>query len=358
MGVYIKSSGIISPQPTHDSTGFPSSVKSVISDRLSCLEPDYKTLINPLLLRRMPRILKMGLAAAQISISRAGGVNPDGIIVGTGLGCLDNLEKFLLDVLQNNEHVTTVLPFINSTHNAVAAQISMLLRNQRYNTTYCHRNFSFETALLDAMMLIDENPDKNILIGGIDECTPDFILLHSYLKAWKDPVNNLDLISGKSPGTIAGEGSGFFMLSGHPPNADGAVSVEAVQTFLTSQKTDYSEIQGYIDSFLTDHYISMDGLDAVMLGINGDFRNDQIYYQLSDNKFSNQAKLYFKHLCGEYYTSGAFAFWLASVILGKHNLPDVLLYTPAKQSVINNILIYNQINNAEHSLIYLRYDRL
>ena len=62
------------------------------------------------------------------------------------LGCLDNLEKFLMEVINNNEHVTSVLPFINSTHNAVAAQISMLLKNHNYNVTYCHRGFSFESA--------------------------------------------------------------------------------------------------------------------------------------------------------------------------------------------------------------------
>ena len=118
------------------------------------LNPIIKTLINPILLRRMPRILKMGLAAAQLCINRSGGINPDGIIVGTGLGCLDNLEKFLMEVIDNQEHITSVLPFINSTHNAVAAQISMLLKNQNYNVTYCHRGFSFESALLDAMMLI------------------------------------------------------------------------------------------------------------------------------------------------------------------------------------------------------------
>lgn len=357
MGAYIQSAGLISPQHTHDATGFPSQIRSTVSDRLSCIEPEYKSLIRPILLRRMPRILKMGLAAAQLSISRAGGVNPDGIIVGTGLGCLENLEKFLLDVLDNNEHVTTVLPFINSTHNAVAAQISMLLKNQNYNTTYCHRSFSFETALLDAMLLVEEDRSKKLLVGGIDECTDDFILLHRYLNAWKEPLNNLNLISEKSSGTIAGEGSGFFILSGEP-SGTGAVSIEAVHTFLTGETAGTDEIRSHIEGFLADNSIHLNNIDGVMLGLNGDAENDLLYYELLQDCFSAQTPLYYKHLCGEYYTSGTFALWLASVIMGNHSIPDVIKLSAGSKSGLNTILIYNQVNRAEHSLIYLKYDSL
>ncbi|HEX2395676.1 MAG TPA: beta-ketoacyl synthase chain length factor [Bacteroidales bacterium] len=358
MGIYIRSSGLISPQHTHNATEFPLQIYNGVSNRLSCIEPDYKTLINPILLRRMPRILKMGLASAQLCISRSGCINPDGIIVGTGLGCLDNLEKFLMDVLENNEHVTTVLPFINSTHNAVAAQISMLLKNQKYNTTYCHRSFSFETAVLDAMMIIEEDSGKKVLVGGIDECTPDFILLHSYLNAWKKPLNNLALLSQKTSGTIAGEGSGFFMVSGERGEDRNAVSIEGVHTFLTSETAETTEIWSHIDSFLDDHSIRLKDIDAVVLGINGDFRNDLKYYDLAKSCFPDQDKLYYKHLCGEYYTSGAFAVWLCSVILGNKVIPDILKLYPAQHSLLKTILIYNQVNNTEHSLICMKHDCL
>ena len=95
MKAYIRSAGIISPQATHDGRGFPDVFRGDFSDRLFCIEPDYQSVINPIQLRRMPRILKMGLAASRICISQSGNTDPDGIIIGTGLGCLKNLEKFL-----------------------------------------------------------------------------------------------------------------------------------------------------------------------------------------------------------------------------------------------------------------------
>jgi len=181
MQAYITSIGNISPQNTLEGDYFPDELVGQESNCLACIEPDYRNLINPIQLRRMPRILKMGLASSQTCIKRSPVENPDAIIVGTGLGCLENLEKFLYSVLNDNEHILSVLPFINSTHNAVAAQIAMLLKNNNYNVTYCHRGFSFESALSDALMLIRENEANHVLVGGIDECTKDFIHLHNYL---------------------------------------------------------------------------------------------------------------------------------------------------------------------------------
>ncbi len=355
MSVVIKANGVISAQHTFNTHMFPG-VEEVIGNRLVCIEPDYKNLINPLLLRRMPRILKMGLAAAQLCITHSGGVSPDGIIVGTGLGCLDNLEKFLKEVLETEEHVTSVLPFINSTHNAVAAQISMLLKNNNYNVTYCHRGFSFESALLDGMMLIEEKQAKNVLVGGIDECTDDFMLLHSYLNQWKKhPVSNLSLLTDETPGTIAGEGSSFFMLSDEAQNCNQAVTIQAVHTFFTPDKPDAEMVKEEISGFLQNNGSSVDQLHAVMLGINGDKNHDALFQALRKDYFSNQTTLYFKHLCGEYYTASAFALWLAAMILEQQTVPAVVKINDGIHPEIKNILIYNQIRNSEHSLIYVNY---
>lgn len=354
MSVVIKANSIISAQNTCNSREFPE-VEEITGNRLVCIEPEYRNLINPLLLRRMPRILKMGLASAQLCINRAEGVSPDGIIVGTGLGCLDNLEKFLKEVLETREHVTSVLPFINSTHNAVAAQISMLLKNNSYNVTYCHRAFSFESALLDGMMLIEEKRAKNVLVGGIDECTDDFVLLHSYLNQWKKhPVSNLSLLTDETPGTIAGEGSSFFMLSDQE-DIKLAVEIRSVHTFFTPEKADLETIKNEINWFLNSMGTSSEHLHAVMLGLNGDKDHDAHFQSLRNDFFAHQTALYFKHLCGEYYTASAFALGLATMILEQQKIPAVVKLSGGEGHELKNILIYNQIKNTEHTLIYLNY---
>ncbi len=359
MKAAIKASSVISPQPTHQIVGFPEEIREYVSDHLFCVEPEYRDLINPLQLRRMPRILKMGLASAQQCINRSGNISPDAIIVGTGLGCLDNLEKFLLEILNHNEHITSVLPFINSTHNAVAAQVAMLLKNQNYNITYCHRGFSFESALQDALMHFEENKVKNILIGGIDECTNDFVKLHEYLGYWKKPSSNLHLLAGNSPGTIAGEGSAFFMLTGEPGTGENAVIIEGCHTFFTPEATDIDEIKREIDEFLEETGGALSQIDGVILGLNGDNQFDGIYNGLQNDYFTNvPAFMGYKHLCGEYYTASAFALWLGSTILESGSIPDIVKLTGRAPESLRNLLIYNHFRNTEHSLIFLRYGRL
>lgn len=358
MKAVIQASSVISPQHTYDASGFPQEIYEGVSNRLACIEPEYRNLINPLQLRRMPRILKMGLAAAQSCINKVNGISPDGIIVGTGLGCLDNLEKFLMEVLDNNEHVTSVLPFINSTHNAVAAQVALLLKNHNYNVTYCHRGFSFESALLDAMLLLEEGQSNNVLVGGIDECTNDFIHLHNYLGYWKEPINNLRLLTEKSPGTIAGEGSAFFMLSGMSRSAESQVTIEGIHTFITPASPKPGEIENEIASFLKGIHVDMAKTDGVLLGLSGDMRYDDTYYGLLNGCFSpDTGFMYYKHLCGEYYTSSAFALWLGSVLFRNSTVPDVIKLTGGNHAALKNLLIYNQIRNTEHSLIFLKYGR-
>lgn len=358
MKAYITSTGVISPQETYKGIGFPDSIREEVNDRLNCIEPDYKVLLNPMQLRRMPRILKMGLAAARLCINQSGGINPDGIIVGTGLGCLDNLEKFLLDVLNNNEHITSVLPFINSTHNAVAAHIAMLLQNHGYNLTYCHRGLSFESALDDALMNLEEKKASHILLGGIDECTNDFMHLHSYLGYWKKPISNLLLLEDKSPGSIAGEGSAFFMLSSVPSD-NHPIIVDGVHTFITPNTAKESDIIPEIDLFLKNHDTDKKDISLLLAGMNGDADFDPVYERLKQNYFSRQTGLaWYKHLCGEYYTSSSFALWLASAILETQAIPKITELIPPEKREIEKILIYNHTRNTEHALILVSHGKI
>jgi 3-oxoacyl-(acyl-carrier-protein) synthase len=295
----------------------------------------------------------MGLAAAQLCINRSGNISPDAIIVGTGLGCLQNLEQFLKEMLNNREHITSVLPFINSTHNAVASQIAMLLKNHNENFTFCHRSFSFENALQDALMHLAEDPNKNVLVGGIDECTDDYMQIYQYLNYWKEPSDLNLLLGSNTCGTVAGEGAAFFMLSGQEKN-DQKVWLRGVTTFSIHGKPEEGLISAEILKFLGDYQLEKGQLDLVLLGINGDKGFDEIYHRLSDSFFDAGSGLAsYKNLCGEYYTAASFAFWLASTILSRQSVPAKLIMKPVPKKRITNVLIYNHLRNTDHSLMLL-----
>src|SRR4051812_39866005 len=163
MEAYIKGTGIISPQKTFDTTDFLSEIVEHNSNSYKAIEPSYKDFLNPIMARRMARIIKMSIAASAVCFKDASVEMPDAIMTGTALGCLEDTEKFLWSIIVDEEQFLTPTSFIQSTHNTVSAQIALQLKCMNYNFTYVHKGFSFESAVLDALMTLAEGEAKNIL---------------------------------------------------------------------------------------------------------------------------------------------------------------------------------------------------
>ncbi|MDR1610351.1 MAG: beta-ketoacyl synthase chain length factor, partial [Candidatus Symbiothrix sp.] len=333
--VYINSIGLISPQPTAEGD-FRFNRFREGETRLRCIEPDYKKLINPVQLRRMSRILKLGLGATQICLNNAENTSPDAILVGTGLACVNELEIFLQSVLDGNEQSLSPIPFINSSHNTVAAQISRMLKTQSYNNTYCHRGSSFESALIDAMMLINKQEATNALLGGIDEISGHY----------------LSLLAGIGETTVAGEGAGFFVLSAKP-DVNTYACIKAVKTFYLPGAF-FENITGSITTFLSDNHLSPDSIDALVLGLNGNPEDDRIYHYLTENVFPSTSQLIsYKHLCGEYMTAGSFALALAAHAIREGNFPGSCILNKEVSKKPERVLIFNHYRQQNYSLVLL-----
>jgi 3-oxoacyl-(acyl-carrier-protein) synthase len=315
---YINSIGLISPQ------------SSIEDGHFVCVEPVYKELINPVQLRRMSRILKMGLGAASICISDLPETKIDAIIVGTGLACIIDLEKFLFSVLDGDEQALSPIPFINSSHNTVAAQIAMIHKITGYNNTYCHRGASFESALIDALMLLNENEAQHILVGGIDEYSQHYNMMMNENPNMKE--------------VMFGEGAAFFILE-KERRENSFAELKGVHSFLMkNEELNNADaplmIKTKISLFLQKHGLDMADIDLFVSGKNGNCITDNIYAELEKECFLNAETLYYKHLCGEYMTSTAFALGLAARQL--------------KGQKEKHTLIYNHYNYVNHSLILLK----
>jgi 3-oxoacyl-[acyl-carrier-protein] synthase II len=342
MEAYINGLSVISPQNTFsedtllaDPVGY-SGVRS-----LRCLEPQYSAYIDPMASRRMSRIIKMGVCSAMKCLRDAGISNPDAIITGTGMGCVEDTGKFLDSIFENDERLLNPTPFIQSTHNTVGASIALILKCHNYNNTYGHRGFSFESALIDALMLLNEGQAADILAGGIDELTPDFFTITDRLGLWKkEPVDNLYLKDYKNRGTIAGEGSAFFAL-GSRKTEKSIARLGSVITFFNPGNQE--EIERKLEDFSKP--------DLVLLGLNGDPSGDEVYSSLINGIFRNIPAAYYKHLCGEYDTSSAFALAMAAGIIREQRVPDIMKLDNTNVGKIHNILIYNHLRTVNHSVI-------
>ncbi|PIX33052.1 MAG: 3-oxoacyl-ACP synthase, partial [Bacteroidetes bacterium CG_4_8_14_3_um_filter_31_14] len=105
MELYIKGIGSISPSENFENISHTPEIKLVddVYKYYFCIEPIYKEIINPLLLRRMSRAMKMGIASALLCLKDAKIETPDAIITATGLGCVDDSDKFLTSLIENEE---------------------------------------------------------------------------------------------------------------------------------------------------------------------------------------------------------------------------------------------------------------
>lgn len=307
-------------------------------DKLNCIEPDYTKYIDSKLLRRMSRIIKMGVAAASEALAQTAIKKPDAIITGTAYGCLTDTDQFLTRMVEFKETLLSPTAFIQSTHNTVAAQIALLLQCNSYNNTFVHRGSSFEAALTDAISLIEDGDAATVLLGAADEITEKSHTILKRFGLYKKDGNSANLINSNTKGTMAGEGAAFFVMG---KNKEGSIArLDAFKNYYKPQES----ASDLIKSFLRENNIVADEIDLIIDGKNGNEKEQKHYNQLNESIFKTCNVASFKQYCGEYPSSVSFALWMAVEILKQKIFND----KPAQK-----ILIYNNYIQSYPSLFLL-----
>ncbi len=348
MSVYINGIGAITPQGVYPSEDFLKEMKIFVPGRMTVVEPEYRQFIKPVPLRRMSKFIKMGLTSALMCMKDAGIEKPDAIITATGLGAVEDTDKFLDNLTDDNENLLNPTPFIQSTHNAVAARVAIETGCHNYNMTYVHKNSAFEQALLDTFLKINTGEYKNILLGGIEEITETNYELKKNVEFWKEGVTNDKLLeNSSSKGAIAGEGALFFDLASEK-SANTYAEVKNTETIF-KLSLDFNET---VTAFLNSVKLTPDDVDVVLLGTNGNVEEDFVYKPVME-MFKNASLAWYKHLCGEYETSSSFAMLLAARILKTREIPGTIALKSVSRKEIGNVLIYQQRFNRNHSFTVL-----
>ncbi|MBT8295081.1 MAG: beta-ketoacyl synthase chain length factor, partial [Gramella sp.] len=205
---------------------------------LQALDQNYKALIKPMMLRRMTKAVKMGLYCSRKALMEAKVENPDAIMVGTGQGCMQDTEKFMEKMLESGEGLLSPTAFIQSTHNTVSGQIALDLNCKGHNLTFTQNSVSFESALIDAILQVQQDEMNNVLVGGVDETSKEFTgfqYLDGQIK--QENIYNLDLLYSESTGTIISESAAFFSLGSQklPESYAELKDVKIINSISTSQ---------------------------------------------------------------------------------------------------------------------------
>ncbi len=347
MKAYIQGTGSISAQ---DSNAFPAGIREYEGNRLPVADPDYKQWIDIKQIRRMGRVIKMGVGASHIALHDAGITLPDAIIMGTAYGCLADTGVFLNKLVTQREDMLTPTAFIQSTHNTVGGQIALMLGCHAYNNTFVHGAFSLENALQDSLLFLHEDPSRKILAGAADEITDYSHSILSRFGLYKNTSTAALLHSG-TPGTMAGEGAAFFVL-GAEKNGQSKAELAGVEMLYKPAST--QETAMHIQRFLQRHGLRPADVDLLLTGRNGDAKGDAYYGTVEQELFPQQPVAAFKHFCGEYPTAAAFGLWMAVKMLQNGQVPAEAMFKGAAPERPRTILIWNHQHATHHALILLK----
>ena len=343
--LHIHQLSCISPQQTFGVTDIDILHESV-DNKLHVIEPKYAG-IPPGLLRRMGKAVRIGVGSALPLLQNGHGVN--GIIIGTANGGMEDCIKFLNQIIEYEEGLLTPGNFVQSTANAIASQISLLTANKNYNITHVHRGLAFETAAIDAAMLIKENPSQNYLLGAVDEIsTYNFNI--DFLDGWykKEPTSNKNLYQTNSPASIAGEGAAMFMVNGIKDE-----SVASVRAIHTVHSDDESLVKNQLKDFIRKNLQPEEKIGLLISGENGDNRLLK-YYDSCESVLGNDVPVArFKHMSGEFPTASAIGAWLACHLIQSPHLPAHMLKKGDAPVQYNNILLHNNYKGFQHSFMLI-----
>ena len=147
-----------------------SEVEITSEDQLAEIR-DY---LKPLESRRMGKLMKSSLLASLKALALAGVSQPDAVITGTDLGCMENSEQLLLQMMSEGETLLSPTLFMQSTHNTISSNIAIRLGCHGYNITYSQDADSMQWALRDARRLLQGGLCKTVLVGYHSETTALF----------------------------------------------------------------------------------------------------------------------------------------------------------------------------------------
>ncbi len=310
--MHIIASSTISHQPTFQNKGFSSKLANLkLASEL--ITPDYSAYIPAMERRRMSQVIKMAIACSIDCLEQSGLNQPDAIIVGTSMGCSVHTKNFLDKILAANEGLLAPTSFIVSTHNTIAGQISLLLKNHGYNMTHTQNSLSFEQGLIDAMLCIS-NGCGSVLVGGADE---EENAIHNMRVRLNDEKIHISC------------GVSFFILS---DKKDKPASVNLIDVGSFGLIDD---APGIITKFLDSNKLSSAEIDLVL-------------YANCDKKKTDELEIIFGHTkildyqkkTGTYFTNSAFAMNYGIDILSQRKHPE-LGKGLSKILVCNNLIPEN-----------------
>lgn len=278
-------------------------------------------ILSPNSARRMSKAVKMGILCAMEALQQIDRSELDGILVGSGKGCLIDSDKFLQSIVVQQEEFLSPTAFIQSTHNTVAGQIALLIKNTGYNMTYSQGRVSFESTVFDAYLQLVLNERKTLLVGAVDELSD---ISERIANTTDQPTTT---------GIPRTEGAGFFIFS----NQKNQHTLGELVDMVIYQPTEELRPETQLAAFLKKNKLSAEQLDLVIYGS----AKPETPSEMEAEAFNDLAKINYQSQIGYFDTDVVFAFDFALKQLNNQTFRSMESPTGNKIGAFQHVLICN-----------------
>lgn len=289
-------------------------------------------------LRRAGRSQRMAMAAAARAARGADGAHrtktDTAVYVGTGLGSLSETVDFLENMIRLDEAQPKPAKFINSVHNAAAGAIAIALGLHGENRTFVHESVCFEQALSQALMSLERGRAPSAIVCGVEELNSYVVSVGAEKGWWKTADAALEPLGGpRTKGTLPGEGAAAVFAGATGGNREAAKVLGVSAKPLA--RSGYPRISGQeearvVSAALTSWGTSLDEIDLLVIGANGDAQADDAYERVIESLAKGEprraAVRTFKGACGEFCAASAVGVAVAAQAVMKGEAKRALVY--------------------------------
>ena len=348
--VFINSYNCISAQETfEDKHAIFNDPLEIKQGKYIAKEPKYGDSIPKNILRRMGKVCRIGSRTALETINNSN-TKFDGVIVGSGYGDMAQCYKFLDQIIRYEEGNLTPTNFVNASPNILAGTIALGQSNRGFNSTHFHKGTAFYNALFDATLQMEMGTANNIIVGAADEISNYYYRIQELIRPFRKEVGSMnEYYDSKESGFIPGESSVFFGVSNQKTDQ----SLCEISNMDTRFSLEENELKTWVNSFLEQSNVSIEGIDTIVTGENG-CRVDRVSYLAFQEMFSSDINHFrTKHYFGESPNAIGISLWTLCYFIEFGKLPEhftkKLNNKPSKLS-----LLYNHYSGNYHQLILVK----
>jgi 3-oxoacyl-[acyl-carrier-protein] synthase II len=282
---------------------------------LSCGElPDLASL-SPNQRRRLGRLIQMALIAARRSHQPESGKRL-AVAIGTGLGCLEDAEAFIENLIAKEEREPMPARFPNSVHNALASQVAIDQKATGLNSAPTVGEISFECGLWQVINQLAVGEADLGLAGAADELNDYTLSIGKRWGLWNDRI-------------LPGEGAMVASVARDDAAGERIGMIETVRLGRYRRPFDPEVEAAWISSA-----VDLKTIEVLLTGAHGSAALEPLYQQLvSEVQRRRGVGLRhetYKDQCGEFHSASAFGFSRA-VELVRKGAKGVVVYTLAER---------------------------